>query len=609
MIRRVCCVILLVMTGMSLSARIFSSPNNKISIELVDKGFIVKYQKNTVLSIPFVGMNIEGQYLHRPKYLEDHKINERYVMLTGKRRYCSNKATEYIFAIADGQKMIVRLYNDGIAFRYICSNLHNAIVNNESTSFNIPEGQKRWIQQFDVSYERFYPLTVTGKSNSHHWGFPALIQPSHNTFVLLTEADIERHQSASSLLNDDKDNIYKVCPDKNDEHISGDWHSPWRVAMIGSLSDIVESTLVTDVSTPSRLTDTSWIKPGVVSWIYWAYNRGSKDYQIVKKYIDMAVQLHLPYVLIDWEWDVMANGGNIDDALAYAKERGIKVLVWYNSSTAWTTNGAGGPLFRLNAPVNREKEFEMLQRKGVAGVKIDFFEGDTQATMDYCIDLLESAARHHLLVNFHGATIPRGWQRTFPNLLSTEAVYGAEWYNNADVLTKAAARHNCTLPFTRNVIGPMDYTPCTFSDSQHPHITTKAHELALTVVFESALQHLADKPESYLAQPLKVQQYFTQLPSVWDETRLVNGYPGEYVVLARRKGNRWFVGMLNGDDKERLINVDLTFIKHQVAVTCYEDDGHDNWKIYTHKPIANNFSVNLQARGGSVMIIDCKDKK
>ena len=132
----------------------------------------------------------------------------------------------------------------------------------------------------------------------------------------------------------------------------------------------------------------------------------------------------------------------------------------------------------------------------MAGVKIDFFSGDSQMNMDYCIDLLQDAARHHLLVNFHGATIPRGWQRTYPNLLSTEGVLGAEWYNNNGALTSRAARHNATLPFTRNVIGPMDYTPCAFSDSQNPHITTNAHELALTVLFESGLQHLADSPRA-----------------------------------------------------------------------------------------------------------------
>ena len=160
-----------------------------------------------------------------------------------------------------------------------------------------------------------------------------------------------------------------------------------------------------------------------------------------------------------------------------ARSQGIKPMIWYNSSVGWI-NGAPGPKFRLNKKEDREREFAWCEKIGVVGVKIDFFSGDNQMNMDYCLDLLESAAKYHLLVNFHGATIPRGWQRTYPNLLSTEAVYGAEWYNDVPTFTDKAACHNATLPFTRNIIGPMDYTPCAFSDSQHPHITTHAHELS-----------------------------------------------------------------------------------------------------------------------------------
>ncbi len=174
-------------------------------------------------------------------------------------------------------------------------------------------------------------------------------------------------------------------------------------------------------------------------------------------------------------------------------------------------------------------------------------------------------------MNFHGAPIPRGWQRTYPNLLSTEGVYGAEWYNNVPTFTNQAASHNATLPFTRNVIGPMDYTPCAFSDSQHPHITSKAHELALTVLFESGLQHLADKPESYLAQPQAVQDFFTELPNVWDETRFVAGYPGKGAVLARRSGDSWYVAGINGLDEAQTFSLDLSFIKSADKIQFFAD--------------------------------------
>ena len=418
------------------------------------------------------------------------KVKADYQMLSGKQLHCTNEANEYRMG-----SLVMRLYNDGIAFRYELKGLQDATLPKELTAYRIPEGTKRWIQQWTDAYEGFFPLTTSYKTQpvrsfsgtfksaegwNVRWGYPALLEPREGVFALISEANIERRQSASCLYNDGE--TYRVVPDQNELKVSGDWHSPWRVVIIGGLKDIVESTLVTDVSEPSQLKDTDWIHPGVVSWVYWAYNHGSDDYNIIKRYTDMAVRLKLPYVLIDAEWDRMKDGKTVEDAVAYAKSQGVKPMIWYNSSVGWV-DGAPTPKYRLNKPEDREKEFAWCEKIGVAGVKIDFFSGDNQMNMDYCLDLLECAARHHLLVNFHGATVPRGWQRTWPNLLSTEGVYGAEWYNNVPTFTKQAASHNATLPFTRNVIGPMDYTPCAFSDSQHPHITSHAHELALTGAF------------------------------------------------------------------------------------------------------------------------------
>jgi hypothetical protein len=376
--------------------------------------------------------------------------------------------------------------------------------------------------------------------------------------------------------------------------------------MIGSLADVVESTLITDVSEPSKLEDVSWIEPGVVSWVYWAYNHGSNDFNIIKKYVDLAVALKLPYVLIDAEWDEFKDGKTVVDAVNYAKECGVKPMIWYNSSVGWL-NGAPGPKFRLNKLEDREKEFAWCKSIGVVGVKIDFFSGDNQMNMDYCIELLECAARHNLLVNFHGAPIPRGWQRTYPNLMSTEGVYGAEWYNNVPTFTNRAAAHNATLPFTRNVIGPMDYTPCAFSDSQHPHITSHAHELALTVLYESALQHLADRPESFLAQPQQVKDFLSDLPSVWDETKLLGGYPGEYAAMARRSGDTWYVAVINGSDEPRSVTLDWSRMKTKAkSGKVFADSGNADspWSISADAALPSK--VDMQPRGGFVMVIPAK---
>ena len=584
------------------------SPNGKISASLEGKTLKLNYNNKHVIDIL---VDVTGS--KDTDFSLVSKITADYQMLSGKRLHCKNEANEYRL-----ENLVLRLYNDGAAFRYEYNLKENSDIPAEHTAYIIPENTKRWMQQWTDAYEALFPLTTSYKTApvasfsaisksaegwNNRWGYPSLIEAQDGVFALISEANIEKTQSASCLYNDKE--VYRVVADENNAKVSGAWHTPWRVVITGQLKDIVESTLVTDVADENKLEDTSWIKPGVVSWIYWAYNHGSNDYNIIKKYVDMAAKLKLPYVLIDAEWDTMKGGKSIEDAVKYALSKDVKPIIWYNSSVGWV-DGAPTPKYRLNKAEDREKEFAWCEKIGVAGVKIDFFSGDNLKNMEYCIDLLESAARHHLLVNFHGATIPRGWQRTYPNLMSTEGVYGAEWYNNVPTFTTKAACHNATLPFTRNVIGPMDYTPCAFSDSQHPHITTNAHELALTVLYESALQHLADKPESYYAQPQSVQDFFGSLPTVWDETRFISGYPGESVVIARRSKNTWYVAGINGSDIARTIPLSLSKLNipasAKIQAFC---DGtaieKEKWNIQTLKTLPE--AVNLQPRGGVVFII------
>lgn len=586
---------------------------SKITVEVSGNGekasiMTFKADGKQVMELPAIGIvtdYADAKPWQIKSIVSKKPVTHDYDMKTGKRLHCSNQGTEYRLNCSDSADkiLVVRIYDDGVAFRYELKHEGKFSVTDELTTYRISEGTERWLQEFRNDYEGFYKQTTTGKDAKPQYGFPALFHTNDGAWSLISEANVNRGQSASSLRTDNMpEGNYRVAPAGTVSCNGGEWISPWRVAVIGELDNIVESTLVTDVSAPTSYEDTDWIKPGVVSWIYWGYNHGSKDYPTVIKYIDMAAELKLPYILIDWEWDVMGNGGNIDDAIKYADAKNIKVLVWYNSSTAWTDQAAG-PLFRLNKPEDREKEFSWLESKGVAGVKIDFFSGDGPEVMDYCIDLLESAARHHLLVNFHGATIPRGWQRTYPNFMSAEAVYGAEWYNNNAVLTPVAAAHNTTLPFTRNVIGPMDYTPCTFSDSQHPHLTTSAHELALTVAFESGLQHLADTPESYLAQPKHIRKFLESVPAVWDDTKLLSGFPGHHVAIARKSGNKWFVALLNGTTDEIVVSPDWQKLNlgKKYLVELYCGSGRVWTSMKKDKKVSEKYI--LEPRGGAVLVI------
>lgn len=507
-----------------------------------------------------------------------------YDMITGKRTHCANRYVEREYALAGGDTITMRVYDDGVAW----SGCHDYKV-------DISQASHSWLMEWIESYEGFFRKDRSDIADGFRVAYPSLFEyGDKDLFMLLTESGIDKSSAASSLYASCAKGRFEIHPD-------GDEMSGWQTAIIGSLADVVESTLVNDNSVPSRISDTSWIRPGVASWIYWAYNHGSNDYDIICRYVDMAHELKLPYVLIDAEWDEMKNGKTVLDAVNYARDKGVMPMIWYNSSIGWI-DGAPGPKFRLNDPEMREKEFAWCEENGIKGVKIDFFSGDTNRNLSYMAELLECAARHKLLVNFHGATIPRGFQRTYPNLMSVEGVYGAEWYNNVPTFTDEAASHNATLPFTRNVIGSMDYTPCAFTDSQHPHITTDAHELALTVLYESGIQHLADRPESFLGQPEAIRRFLSELPVAWDDTMLLGGYLGEYVVMARRKDDRWYIAGINGQDCGVDIRLDLSRLpdaKYQATVITDSDDG---WSVTSSSECPE--SMRLMPRGGFIIMLE-----
>ena len=551
------------------------------------------------------------------------EVHDNYEMICGKRKQCENVGREKIFRFKNSNDQPVdiafRVYNDGVAFRYIFPDHSDSTVNiiSEATTYNLPDSTYRWMQPYSIGYEDFFPLNKTGLSThkEQDWGFPALFKVNNESiYALISEANISENNCAAKLYNLKNANAYQVTYPSSGDKQAGvtttlPWKSQWHTVIIGKLSAIVESTLITDVSEPNQLKETEWIKPGAVSWIYWANNHGSKDYQKVVEYVDLAAAMNWPYVLIDWEWDVMGNGGNLVDAVDYAKSKGIKTLIWYNSGTALPDPT---PNDRLQTAEKRAKEFSWLDEIGVSGIKVDFFAGDQQDMMKYYIDILKDAAKYHLLVNFHGATIPRGWARTYPNLMTTEAVYGAEWYNNNAALTDKAAVHNTTLPFTRNVIGSMDYTPVTFSNSQHPHITSYAHELALSVVFESGLQHFADRPSAYESLPAEPKDFLKHVPVSWDNTKLIDGYPGEKVIITRRKGNQWYLGGLNGQDQTQTLIVRFDFLDKRNYNFQLLKDGKDD-KSFSSEIIkikkGDTLKIECLPRGGFVGVLEVKKEK
>ncbi|HWI59224.1 MAG TPA: glycoside hydrolase family 97 catalytic domain-containing protein, partial [Bacillota bacterium] len=396
--------------------------------------------------------------------------------------------------------------------------------------------------------------------------FPMLFRTADSQhWALITEAGVNETFCGTRLSSAPTNGVYTIAlpnPAEGNGHGSVKpsaalpWEMPWRVIVVGSsLGTIVESTLVTDVSAPSRVPDTSWIRPGRVAWSWWSDNPSPKDAAKQKQFVDLAAQMGWEYMLVDANWTIIDNG-SIHDVLRYAKSKGVGVLLWYNSGGPHNVV-TEKPRDCLTYPEVRKFELELLREWGVKGIKVDFFQSDKQEVMAIYQGILRDAAEQQIMVNFHGCTLPRGWERTYPHLMSMEAVRGAECYIFDPKYPENAPVQNTILPFTRNAVGPMDFTPVTFSDNHYPHLTTYGHELALSVVFETGWLHFGDKAEAYLGLPPEPKQFLKDVPVTWDETRFVEGYPGQYAILARRKNNTWYVAGVNGQNQVRETQVQL----------------------------------------------------
>jgi hypothetical protein len=544
-------------------------------------------------------------------------ITEQYTAIHGKRSLCRNSANEIIVSFENPTKaklnLIIRAYNDGLAFRYEFPEKEGPFtMKDEFTSYAIPQNAKRWMEKWNTANENLYS-TMNDDNVQKDWGYPALFANADNTcWYLIHEADVNRNYCASKLSNTVDKSRYKITfPDAKDGNGLGEstptialpWQSPWRVVIIGKLSDIVESTLVDDVCPPSVVKNIEWIKPGLVSWNYWSNNHGTKDYKVVCDFADLAANMNWPYTLLDWEWNAMGNGGNLEDAAKYILSKGVKPLIWYNSGGKHT-NVSATPRDRMLTHENRMEEFAKLKKLGFCGVKIDFFESEKQDMIKYYLDILDDAAQNEMMVYFHGCIVPRGWARTYPHLMTYEGIRGAEWYNNTSDFTMTAPEHNTIVPFTRNVIGAMDYTPVTFTNSQYPHITSYAHELALSVVFESGFQHMADRPSGYYELPDAAKNFLREVPNAWDDTKLLDGYPGRDIIIARRKGCSWYIGGLNAEKKEKNKSVSLSFLPEgqKFKVTLITDGEHDKAFSANYMVVdkSSTIDVKMLRRGGFV---------
>ena len=522
--------------------------------------------------------------------------------------------------VGNTMEIAFRAYNDGVAYRYLLSNENPSTVSNEISGFQLPRGSLAWAMSYRRDNEGFYLKQKIDTMKQPIYAMPMLFQTPGHQFILIHEADVLSKYCASSLTYNHTDHLFHIAA-RYPEYTHGNenykntfefilenesldiraepgFTSPWRVVMAsGTLKPIVESTLIENLCPPPAEGDYSWIKPGVAAFPWWGDNHANGDTMALKRYIDMAAAMNWTFI----EFDVALVGSPSFAVDRWKTTPWVKGIVQYAESKEVSVYG-WDERRNLNTPEKRAEIFGRYRDMGIKGIKIDFINSNNQEAMAFREACLRDALKYGLLVSFHGETTPRGERRTYPNLVTQEGIKGSEYYLFAGKEDMPNPVHNCTVPFTRNVVGPMDYTPVAFSTKNR--ITTYAHELALSVVVESGWQCMCDKPEFYLQSP--AADFLKQLVSVWDETRFLRGYPGEYFCIARRHGNHWFVAGINAA-RERTVKLDLNFMKSDAKNAKLYFDGENSRETCTVKEISVSntepLEIKMAENGGFAMII------
>ncbi len=572
-----------------------SSPDKKIvvSCQVEQMTYAIAYKGKTVMENSRLGLVREDEDFSKQlkvnKISTPQQVKDSYTLLTTKKKNIIYVATERVIETqtTSGKKMniIFRVSNDGVAFRYAFPEQSTDLkkIKSEETSFHFLQGTRAWLQpkteaqsgweHTNPSYEAHYMMDIatgTPSPGKNGWVYPALFK-YNDVWMLITEAAVGRTYCGTALQQASPDNEYKINFPQAPEVFTGGvlypestlpWQTPWRIIAMGDLKNIVESTLGTDLAAPAKKMDAAFIKPGKSSWSWILKKDDSTVFTVQKKYIDFAADMHWQYCLIDATWDQLIGYDSVKMLADYARGKNVGLLLWYNSAGDWNTVKFT-PKDKLLTHESRMQEFARIHAMGIKGVKIDFFGGDGQSMMNYYEDILEDAAANQLLVNFHGATLPRGLHRTYPNHMTSEAVFGYEMITFGQQAANAAPAHAVMSALVRNAFDPMDFTPMNlYKIPNIQRITTAAFELATSVVFLSGIQHYAESPEGMKRVPAYVKDFLRSLPDSWDDVKFIEGYPGKLLVVARKKGNSWYVSGINGENVEKQLTLDLSFLKN-----------------------------------------------
>lgn len=522
--------------------------------------------------------------------LKGAKVSE--VSATGKQLTLTFQKNEAIF------KLVARIYNDGMAFQYVIEMEDGAAlaIKEEQSQFQLPYNAVAQAMDYISHHEAVAYEKLASELNGEYC-MPLLYQTQAGTYVLISEAGLNPEYCGAILKGNGKGRVDAIfSPEqKGDVTTTAPFASPWRFVVIGDAATVNENTMAETLS-PDQSIDDSWIVPGVTSWT-WLNRESTSDYETYKRYVDFAAEMNWQYVLLDEGWQPKGASGSgkvydgyyewTYDLLEYAEAKGIGLLVWANNAD-------------LNTEAKREVISEWAEM-GFKGVKPDFFNSQSQATMQYFDALAKKTAEHHMLLNIHGSNKTTGERRTYPHLLTREGVFGAE--QDLFKPNEVSARHNCMLPFTRNAVGPADYTPMlSYRNAGSRRSFTVTHQAALATVYESGIQCFADRPEVYRASPAYL--YFKDFPTSFAESRMLDGIPGEYVNIVRRSGDDWYGGIIVNE--ARNIEFDFSFLSDGEYYAMIYTDGEKpedmkaEYRIVTKEDI---MKFDLPATGGIAMKI------
>ena len=591
-----------------------ASPDGKVNVTISDQGgiptYMITYDGRVMLNPSRLGLKASiGDFTAgiTIKGQKQSRIDQKYEMTRIKTSQVHYVATEAVIAMQNAQgwplTVTFRVSNHDVAFRYTLHRGPNdtprcALVYSETSAFNFPQHTTTFIcpqskpmdgwERTKPSYEEEYKADAAMDLPSQYgqgYTFPCLFHVGNDGWVLVSETGTGSNYVGCHLSDYQKDLGYTIAfPNQDEMNGMGSPYAgiplpgstPWRTITMGTtLKPIVETTIPYDLVEP-LYQPTHKYKPGRYTWSWLIWQDESCNYDDQVQFVDLAATMGYEYCLVDALWDQRIGREGIEKLSRYACSKGVQLMLWYNSNGMWN-DAPQSPVGCMNTSWAREREMKWMEENRIAGIKVDFFGGDKQEMMKLYEDILVDANRHGLQVIFHGCTLPRGWERMYPNYVASEAMLASENVYFTEHHARQEGFELCTYPFTRNAVGSADWGGVLMNThmsrdnkSRHPRYTSNVFEMASALIMQSSINAVVLCPNNLSElQPFELD-FLRELPTTWDETRFLDGYPTRYVALARRHGSKWYVGALNGTQEPISMTLDLSMFANQ-TMTCLTD--------------------------------------